>query len=100
MIRLAKIEKFKNQKKIIIKYKTLRNNLFQNSKKVKTLLNYIYLIKKFEELPKNSSFFRLRNYCWKTGKTRGIYRFFGLCRNVIREFAYNNFLPGIIKSSW
>ncbi len=55
---------------------------------------------KLQKLPRNSSTIRLRNRCWKTGKARGVFRFFGLCRNALRELAHDCFLPGIIKSSW
>ena len=55
---------------------------------------------KLQKLPRNSSPLRLRNRCWKTGKPRGYSRFFGLCRNAIRELAHDCFLPGVTKSSW
>jgi len=56
--------------------------------------------KLLQRLPKNSVPIRLRNRCWKTGKSRGYIRFFGVCRNVLRELTHECLLPGIIKSSW
>ena len=41
-----------------------------------------------------------RNRCWATGKPRGVYRDFGLCRNQLRQRAHNGELPGVVKSSW
>ncbi len=53
-----------------------------------------------QKLPRASSPTRLRNRCWKTGKPRGYFRDFGLCRNQLREMAHQGLLPGVVKSSW
>ena len=37
--------------------------------------------RKIQSLPRNSAPNRVRNRCWATGKPRGVYRDFGLCRN-------------------
>jgi small subunit ribosomal protein S14 len=64
-------------------------------------LNLIFSFQKsLQKLPKNSLPIRLRNRCWKTGRSRGFYRDFGLSRHVIREMAHECLLPGVIKSSW
>jgi small subunit ribosomal protein S14 len=55
---------------------------------------------KIQKFPKNSSKCRIKNRCWKTGRSRGYYRDFGLSRHVFREMAHQGLLPGIIKSSW
>jgi small subunit ribosomal protein S14 len=56
--------------------------------------------RKIQDLPRNSAPSRLRNRCWATGKPRGVYRDFGLCRNQLRQRAHNGELPGVVKSSW
>ena len=56
--------------------------------------------RKIQGLPRNSAKVRLRNRCWATGKPRGVYRDFGLCRNQLRERAHKGELPGVVKSSW
>jgi small subunit ribosomal protein S14 len=56
--------------------------------------------RKIQGLPRNSNKVRLRNRCWATGKPRGVYRDFGLCRNQLRERAHKGELPGVVKSSW
>ena len=56
--------------------------------------------RKLQALPRNSAIVRLRNRCWATGKPRGVYRDFGLCRNQLRERAHKGELPGVVKSSW
>jgi len=56
--------------------------------------------RKLQGLPRNSAPSRRRNRCWATGKPRGFYRDFGLCRNQLRERAHKGELPGVVKSSW
>nr|ALP86094.1 ribosomal protein S14 [Phacus orbicularis] len=55
---------------------------------------------KIQNLPRNSSFTRLKNRCLVTGRSRGFYRFFGLSRHVLREMALAGNFPGVVKSSW
>ncbi|MDO8347450.1 MAG: 30S ribosomal protein S14 [Rugosibacter sp.] len=55
---------------------------------------------KFQELPRNSSPSRQRNRCALTGRPRGVFRKFGLCRNKLREIAMRGEVPGMIKASW
>lgn len=53
-----------------------------------------------QKLPRNSSPSRVRNRCSMTGRGRGVYRKFGLCRNVFRQLALAGKIPGIRKASW
>jgi small subunit ribosomal protein S14 len=53
-----------------------------------------------QKLPRASSETRLRNRCWMTGRSRGVYSDFGLSRNCLREMAHQGLLPGVVKSSW
>jgi len=55
---------------------------------------------KFQQLPRNASPSRQRNRCALTGRPRGVFRKFGLCRNKLREIAMRGEVPGIIKASW
>ncbi len=55
---------------------------------------------KFQALPRNSSPSRIRNRCAITGRPRGVFRKFGLCRNKLREFAMRGEVPGMTKASW
>ena len=48
--------------------------------------------------PKFSS--RKQNRCLITGRSRGVYRKFGLGRNKLREAAMNGEIPGLTKASW
>ncbi|MDR1694816.1 MAG: 30S ribosomal protein S14 [Lactobacillaceae bacterium] len=55
---------------------------------------------KMQSFPKNSAKARIRNRCKLTGRARGNYRKFGLCRNKLRELAGFGEIPGLVKSSW
>ncbi|MDO9449421.1 MAG: 30S ribosomal protein S14 [Rugosibacter sp.] len=55
---------------------------------------------KFQQLPRNSSPSRQRNRCALTGRPRGVFRKFGLCRNKLREVAMRGEVPGMTKASW
>jgi small subunit ribosomal protein S14 len=55
---------------------------------------------KLQQLPRNASPTRQRNRCALTGRPRGVFRKFGLCRNKLREFAMRGEVPGMTKASW
>jgi small subunit ribosomal protein S14 len=53
-----------------------------------------------QKLPRNSSPTRLRSRCSVTGRGKGVYRKFGLGRNMFRQLALDGKIPGVRKSSW
>ena len=55
---------------------------------------------KLAEMPRNSSPTRIRLRCELTGRPRGNYRKFKLCRIQIRELGSKGQIPGLVKSSW
>lgn len=55
---------------------------------------------KLQQLPRNSSPVRQRQRCALTGRPRGVFRKFGLCRNKLRDIAMRGEVPGMIKASW
>ena len=55
---------------------------------------------KLNDLPRDGSSIRVRNRCELTGRSRGVYRKFGLSRIKIRELSMSGDLPGVVKSSW
>ena len=55
---------------------------------------------KLSELPRNSSQVRHRNRCALTGRPRGYYRKFKMCRNQLRELGSFGLIPGLVKASW
>ena len=46
--------------------------------------------------------FTARNYtrCQRCGRSRAVYKKFGLCRICLRELAHQGVIPGMTKSSW
>ncbi len=57
-------------------------------------------VQSLAELPRNSSLVRQRNRCELTGRPRGYYRKFKMCRNQLRELGSFGLIPGLIKASW
>jgi small subunit ribosomal protein S14 len=55
---------------------------------------------KLQKIPRNANMNRVRNRCELTGRSRGVYRDFKLCRNKFRELANNGLIPGVTKASW
>ncbi|HOU76180.1 MAG TPA: type Z 30S ribosomal protein S14 [Candidatus Dojkabacteria bacterium] len=43
---------------------------------------------------------RKYNRCKRCGRSRAIFREFGLCRICFRELAHEGKIPGVTKSSW
>lgn len=57
-------------------------------------------VEKLQKLPRDSSAIRQRNRCKVTGRSRGVYRKFGLARVKLREAATRGEIPGLKKASW
>jgi small subunit ribosomal protein S14 len=55
---------------------------------------------KLQSQPRDASPSRIRNRCQLTGRSRGVYRKFGLARTKIREVAFRGEIPGLVKASW
>ena len=55
---------------------------------------------KLQRFPRNANPTRLRNRCELTGRPRGVFRKFGLCRNKLRDVAMRGEVPGMVKASW
>jgi len=57
-------------------------------------------VRKLQSLPRDGSASRLRNRCAITGRSRGVYRKFGLGRTKLREATMRGDVPGLRKASW
>jgi small subunit ribosomal protein S14 len=55
---------------------------------------------KLAQLPRNGAAVRIRLRCALTGRARGNYRKFKLCRIALRELASSGQIPGMAKASW
>ena len=60
----------------------------------------IEAVTKLQKLPRDSSPSRQRNRCELSGRSRGVYRKFGLGRNMLRKATMNGDVPGLRKASW
>lgn len=100
MAKKSSIEREKKREKIVEKYADKRQALIEQFEKATSQREKLALHRQIQQLPRNSARNRLRNRCWVTGRSRGVYRDFGLSRNVFREWAHEGLLPGVVKSSW
>jgi small subunit ribosomal protein S14 len=55
---------------------------------------------KLAQLPRNGAKVRVRLRCEITGRSRGNYRKFKLCRIALRDLASAGQIPGMVKASW
>tara|TARA_B100002051_G_C16172972_1_gene363652 strand:- start:7 stop:312 length:306 start_codon:yes stop_codon:yes gene_type:complete len=101
MAKLSSIQKNLHRQELVKKFKNKRTKLKSKiMQKDITMEERIKLQNKLNDLPRNSSHIRVRNRCKLTGRTRGVYRKFGLSRIKLRELTMLGSLPGVVKSSW
>jgi small subunit ribosomal protein S14 len=100
MAKKSMVERDKKRARIIAKYAAKRAELKEAFKSAETQQERMDIHRQIQQLPRNSAPSRLRNRCWSTGRPRGYYRDFGLCRNELRRMAHEGLLPGVVKSSW
>jgi small subunit ribosomal protein S14 len=55
---------------------------------------------KLAQMPRNGASVRVRLRCEVTGRSRGNYRKFKLCRIALRDLASSGQIPGMVKASW
>ena len=89
MAKKSLIQRERKREKLVSRYMERRQFLLLELKKTTNFVQQMQINRKIQKLPRNSSKIRLRNRCWRTGRTRGVYRDFGLCRHMIREMALN-----------
>jgi small subunit ribosomal protein S14 len=100
MAKKSMVEREKRRQNLVEKYRERREQLKFEFTVAETWEERLELHRQLQRLPRNSAPNRLRNRCWLTGRPRGYFRDFGLCRNAMREMAHQGLLPGITKSSW
>ena len=101
MAKQSSIQKNLNRKKIVSKFENRRKSIKnQIMKKDLNMEDRFKLQTKLNDLPRDSANIRIRNRCKLTGRTRGVYRKFGLSRIKLRELTMSGSLPGMVKSSW
>ena len=101
MAKLSSINKNERRKKLVKKYAAKYAKLKAVAADI-SLDDGERLIArlKLAEVPRNGNPTRVRNRCATTGRPRGYYRKFGLCRVELRDLANMGMIPGVTKSSW
>lgn len=101
MAKKSQIERNEKRRRLAKKFAARRANLKTLAKdKTLTPEDRFTACLKLAALPRNSSPSRFRLRCLLTGRSRGNYRKFKLCRMAIRELGSSGQIPGLIKSSW
>lgn len=100
MAKKSMIARERKREKMVAKYAAKREALLEQFSSAANQQERLNLHRQIQQLPRNSAPTRLHNRCWMTGRPRGYYRDFGLCRNMLRDMAHKGLLPGVVKSSW
>jgi small subunit ribosomal protein S14 len=100
MAKLALINKQKRREKLVAQYAKKRESIKAKMSVNATPEERMDAMKKLAKLPRNANPTRLHNRCSVTGRARGFFRMFGLCRQQVRTMASEGKLPGVRKSSW
>ena len=101
MAKTSMVEREKRRTKIAKKYATKRAQLKELIRSPKTSPDDRAAAQaKLQAQPRDASASRHRNRCAITGRSRGVYRKFGLARVKIREVANRGEIPGLSKASW
>jgi small subunit ribosomal protein S14 len=101
MAKTNMIEREKRRAKIVKKYAAKRAQLKELIRSPKTSPDDRAAAQaKLQAQPRDASQSRHRNRCAITGRSRGVYRKFGLSRVKIREVANRGEIPGLSKASW
>jgi len=101
MAKLSSVNKNKRREKMAADHKAKRAAL-----KAVVMNRSLPIEERFEatlklaQLPRNGAVSRVRLRCELTGRPRGNYRKFKLCRVALRDLASTGQLPGVVKASW
>lgn len=101
MARKAAIQKNNRRKKLSAKFGKLRTELREKAVDLKLSdEDRAAARKKLQDMPRDTAPQRVITRCELTGRPRGNYKKFGLCRLKFRELALTGKLPGVTKASW
>jgi len=101
MAKTNMVEREKRRAKIAKKYAAKRAQLKELIRSPRTSADDRAAAQvKMQSLPRDASPSRQRKRCAITGRSRGVYRKFGLSRVKIREVANRGEIPGLAKASW
>jgi small subunit ribosomal protein S14 len=101
MAKTNMIEREKRRTKAVKKYAAKRAQLRETIRNPKTSAEDRTAAQvKLQQLPRDANPIRQRKRCAITGRSRGVYRKFGLSRVKLREAAMRGDIPGLAKASW
>ncbi len=101
MAKVSMVQRELKREKLVAKYAAKREQLKATIKNVNSTDEEVYEAQlKLQKLPRDSSRARQRNRCKLSGRPRGYFRKFGLCRNKLREATMRGDVPGLRKGSW
>ncbi|NMG02257.1 30S ribosomal protein S14 [Azoarcus taiwanensis] len=101
MAKVALINREEKRRKLVAKFAAKRAELLAQINDMKLSEDERMAARlKLQQLPRNASPVRGRNRCALTGRPRGVFRKFGLCRNKLRDLAFRGEVPGVTKASW
>jgi len=101
MAKTSVVERNKKRMRLAKQYEAKRKRLKAQARNEKMSPEERFAARlKLAQLPRNSSPTRVRLRCELTGRPRGNYRKFKLCRIQLRDLAALGQIPGMVKSSW
>lgn len=101
MAKTSMVERERRRAKIVKRYAAQRTQLKELIRSPRTSQGEREAAQaKLQSMPRDASPSRQRNRCAITGRSRGVYRKFGLSRVKIREVAFRGEIPGLTKASW
>jgi small subunit ribosomal protein S14 len=101
MAKTNMVEREKRRAEVVRKYAVKRAKLKEQIRSPKTSADDRAAAQvALQKLPRDASPSRGRRRCAITGRSRGVYRKFGLSRVKIRETAARGEIPGLGKASW
>ena len=101
MAKTSMVEREKKRARIAKKYAARRAELKEAVRDPKASAEVRAAAQaKLQALPRDASPIRKRNRCAITGRSRGVYRKFGVSRVKLREAFNRGDIPGLGKASW
>ena len=101
MAKTSMIEREKRRAKLVKQHAATRAKLKETIRSPKsTDAEREEATRKLQSLPRDGAASRIRKRCAITGRSRGVYRKFGLARQKLREATMRGDIPGFGKASW
>jgi small subunit ribosomal protein S14 len=101
MATLSSVNKNNRRRELANKHRLARKALREESVNMKLSEEQRALaFLKLQKMPRDGSPSRVVNRCRLTGRARGNYQKFGLCRMAFRQLALEGKIPGVTKASW